>query len=158
MPSPVEGGKVQQSGLDKRLSQLNQDAEARTTMLITKQGNCVVSVGDLTYLNVTAISALVAGMFSATQEVARLVGEDHFSILLQQGEKRNIHISLVDDSMMLVIIFDDAMAMGKVRYVARKALRNIADAYSSTKVEKEIDGDKFKEFAISLIDRIFEEN
>ncbi len=109
MPSPFEGGKVQQSGLDKRLSQLNQDAEARTTMLITKQGNCIVSVGDLTYLNVTAISALVAGMFSATQEVARLVGEDHFSILLQQGEKRNIHISLVDDSMMLVIIFDDAI-------------------------------------------------
>jgi predicted regulator of Ras-like GTPase activity (Roadblock/LC7/MglB family) len=148
---------VQQVELTHRLSRLNQDAEARTTMLITKQGNCLVSVGDLSYLNVTAISALVAGMFSATQEVARLVGEDHFSILLQQGEKRNIHISLVDDSIMLLVIFDDAMAMGKVRYIARKALREIASAYNSTEVEKEIDGEKFKEFAISLIDRIFEE-
>jgi len=148
---------VQQGELEQRLIRLNQDAEARTTMLITKQGNCIVSVGDLSYLNVTAISALVAGMFSATQEVARLVGEDHFSILLQQGEKRNIHISLVDDTIMLLVIFDDAMTMGKVRYVARKALRDVADAYSSTKVEKEIDGEKFKEFAISLIDRIFEQ-
>ena len=148
---------MQQTELAKRLSRLNQDAEARTTMLITRQGNCVVSVGDLSYLNVTAISALVAGMFSATQEVARLVGEDHFSILLQQGEKRNIHISLVDGTIMLLVIFDDFMAMGKVRYTARKALKEIAEAYSATKVEKEIDGEKFREFAISLIDRIFEE-
>lgn len=148
---------MQQTELAKRLSQLNQDAEARTTMLITRQGNCLVSVGDLSYLNVTAISALVAGMFSATQEVARLVGEDHFSILLQQGEKRNIHISLVDGTIMLLIIFDEFMAMGKVRYTARKALKEIAEAYGATKVEKEIDGEKFKEFAISLIDRIFDE-
>jgi predicted regulator of Ras-like GTPase activity (Roadblock/LC7/MglB family) len=126
-------------------------------MLITKQGNCIVSVGDLSYINVTAISALVAGMFSATQEVARLVGEDHFSILLQQGEKRNIHISLVDNAIMLLIIFDDAMTLGKVRYIARKSLREVAEAYSATRVEKEIDGERFKEFAISLVDRIFEE-
>jgi predicted regulator of Ras-like GTPase activity (Roadblock/LC7/MglB family) len=139
------------------MARLNQDAEARTTMLITMQGNCVVSVGDLSYLNVPAISALVAGMFSATQEVARLVGEDHFSILLQQGEKRNIHISLIDNTIMLLIIFDDVMTMGKVRYVARKALRDIADAYSYTKVDKQVDGEKFKEFAISLIDSIFDE-
>jgi predicted regulator of Ras-like GTPase activity (Roadblock/LC7/MglB family) len=148
---------VQQNELTQKLTRLNQDADARTTMLITMQGNCVVSVGDLSYLNVPAISALVAGMFSATQEVARLVGEDHFSILLQQGEKRNIHISLIDNTIMLLIIFDDVMTMGKVRYVARKALRDIADAYSYTKVDKQVDGAKFKEFAISLIDSIFDE-
>ena len=148
---------MQQNELTQKLTLLNQEADARTTMLITMQGNCVVSVGDLSYLNVPAISALVAGMFSATQEVARLVGEDHFSILLQQGEKRNIHISLIDNSIMLLIIFDDFMTMGKVRYVARKALRDIADAYNYTKVEKKVDGEKFKEFAISLIDSIFEE-
>lgn len=148
---------MQQNELTQKMTRLNQDAEARTTMLITMQGNCVVSVGDLSYLNVPAISALVAGMFSATQEVARLVGEDHFSILLQQGEKRNIHISLIDNTIMLLIIFDDVMTMGKVRYVARKALRDIADAYSYTKVDKQVDGEKFKEFAISLIDSIFDE-
>ena len=148
---------MQQNELTQKLTRLNQDADARTTMLITMQGNCVVSVGDLSYLNVPAISALVAGMFSATQEVARLVGEDHFSILLQQGEKRNIHISLIDNTIMLLIIFDDVMTMGKVRYVARKALRDIADAYSYTKVDKHVDGEKFKEFAISLIDSIFDE-
>ncbi len=148
---------MQQNELTQKLTRLNQDADARTTMLITMQGNCVVSVGDLSYLNVPAISALVAGMFSATQEVARLVGEDHFSILLQQGEKRNIHISLIDNTIMLLIIFDDGRTMGKVRYVARKALRDIADAYSYTKVDKQVDGEKFKEFAISLIDSIFDE-
>jgi hypothetical protein len=41
--------------------------------------------------------------------------------------------------------------------VARKSLRDIADAYNYTKVGKEVDGEKFKEFAISLIDSIFNE-
>lgn len=147
---------MQQTLLAERLSQLNQDAGARTTMLITREGNCLVSIGDLSYLNVTAIAALVAGMFTATQEVARLVGEDHFSILLQQGEKRNIHISLVDNMIMLLVIFDDFMTMGKVRYLARKALADIARACGAAEEKKEIDGEKFKEVAISLIDRIFE--
>ena len=148
---------MEKTGLEKRLLRLNQDAEAKTTMLITRQGNCLVSVGDLSYLNVTAISALVAGMFSATQEVARLVGEDKFSILLQQGEKRNIYISLVDETVMLLIIFDDYMAMGRVRYIARKSLKEIAELYSPAKGDKEVPSDRFKEFAITLIDRIFEE-
>jgi len=148
---------MQEAELTQRLSQLNQDTGARTTMLITRQGNCLLSIGDLSYLNVTAISALIAGMFTATQEVARLVGEDHFSILLQQGEKRNIHISLVDNTIMLLVIFDDFMAMGKVRYLARKALTDIARACGAATETEEIDGEKFKEVAISLIDRIFEE-
>jgi len=144
--------------LKKRLIRLNEDAGARTTLLITKEGNCIAIAGDISYLDTTALAALIAGMFSATREVARLVGEDQFSILLQQGEKRHIHISLVTDSAMMVVIFEDYQRIGRVRHEARKAGIEIAEILLPGKVgeEKEISVDRFKEYALNLIDRIFE--
>lgn len=73
------------------LSSLIKEAGALTVLLITRQGITVAAAGNTSYLNTTAMAALVAGMFSATKEVARIVGEPQFSILLQQG-KGNISI------------------------------------------------------------------
>ena len=83
--------------LKQILSQLVERSGALTTLLITKDGVSIEESGDTSYLNTSAMAALIAGMFSATREVARLVGEEQFSILLQQGENRHIHISLVHD-------------------------------------------------------------
>ena len=84
--------------------------EAKTGLLITKEGTTIAEVGDTSYLNTTAMAALIAGMFSATREVARMVGERQFSILLQQGESRHIHISLVGDRAMLIEPVSDPQA------------------------------------------------
>ena len=108
------------------LSELVQRSGALTAMIITKEGVSIDEAGDTSYLNTTALAALVAGMFSATREVARLVGEQQFSILLQQGETRHIHISLIHDSKMMVIIFEDYQRIGLVRHEARKAAEGIS--------------------------------
>ncbi len=94
------------------------NSEAITALLITKEGTGIAEAGDVSYLNTTAMAALVAGMFSATREVARMVGEKQFSILLQQGEKRHIHISLIPESTMMVIIFENYQRIGLVRHEA----------------------------------------
>ena len=103
--------------LDRLVKQTN----ALTALLITKEGTVITEAGDTQSLNTTAMAALVAGMFSATREVARMVGEKQFSILLQQGEQRHIHISLVTDSTMMVIVFEDYKKIGKVRFEAKRA-------------------------------------
>jgi predicted regulator of Ras-like GTPase activity (Roadblock/LC7/MglB family) len=146
---------MQQDQLGLRLSRLNEDAGARTTILVSQEGNCLASVGDVSYLDTTSISALVAGMFSATKEVARRVGEDHFSILLQQGEKRNLHISLLGDEIMMVIVFDDYHLIGRVRHEARKSSGQIAELYNSRGVVKVQLADRFKEYAMSRIEQVF---
>ena len=136
------------------------NSEAITALLITKEGTGLAEAGDTSYLNTTAMAALVAGMFSATREVARMVGEKQFSILLQQGEKRHIHISLIPDSVMMVIIFENYQRIGRVRHEANKASREIADILakqeSSSTQEEEVLTHQFKEYAISLIDKIFD--
>lgn len=112
------------------------------------------------YLNTTAVAALVAGMFTATREVARMVGENQFSILLQQGEMRHIHISLVADASMMAVIFEDHNRIGLIRHSAKKAADQLSELSQkvdiSAPLADEISLPKFKEYALNLIDRIFE--
>jgi len=147
------------NGLKSILSGLIRNSGALTTILVTKEGVSIDEAGDTSYLNTTAMAALVAGMFSATREVARLVGEKQFSILLQQGETRHIHISLIGVSRMMVIVFEDYQRIGLVRHEARKAAEAIAsllDRTESPEKPESIATAQFKEYALNLIDRIFE--
>lgn len=140
-------------------------SNAMTALMISKEGHSMAEAGNTSFINTTAMAALVAGMFAATREVARMVGENQFSMLLQQGEKRHIHISLVTDATMLIVVFEDYQKVGLIRHEARKACK---DLYTSLTVEskkqeelKEVREEElamptFKEYALNLIDRIFE--
>jgi predicted regulator of Ras-like GTPase activity (Roadblock/LC7/MglB family) len=151
---------VMKQTITKHLADLVIGSEAKTAMVITKEGTNIAVAGDTAYLNTTAMAALVAGMFSATREVARMVGEQQFSILLQQGESRHIHISLVSNNAMMVIIFEDYQRIGRVRHEARKAGEEIAGALAARKdqeaAREEISVPQFKEYALNLIDQIFQ--
>ena len=118
------------------LNDMISDSLAKTAMLVTKEGFGVAEAGDTSYLNTTALAALIAGMFSATREVARMVGEKHFSILLQQGEQRHIHISLINDSMMMVVVFEDYQRIGRIRFEAKKIGEALHDLYNEAKKVK----------------------
>ncbi len=148
--------------LNKILDDLVTSSGAITALLITKEGHNISEGGDTGYLNTTALAALVAGMFSATREVARLVGESQFSILLQQGEKRHIHISLVTESVMMIIVFEDYKRIGIVRHQARKTGQNVYELLMASEDKKDTGGSQelsmsaFKEYALNLVDRIFE--
>lgn len=145
------------------LAHMMKKSGAITALLITKEGNTVAETGDTSYMNTTAMAALIAAMFSATREVARLVGEKQFSVLLQQGESRHIHISLVTDWAMMVVVFDDYRKVGMIRLAARKTGEEIQGLLQQNdkrkRVEEHIElaAPAFKEFALNLIDRIFED-
>jgi predicted regulator of Ras-like GTPase activity (Roadblock/LC7/MglB family) len=142
------------------LNTLLKESSARTVLLISKEGVCIDETGDTSYINTTALGALVAGMFSATREVARMVGEDQFSILLQQGEKRHIHVSLLAQSFMMVVIFEDLQAIGRVRYESNKVAEKVVhclrrDPRDGGRDAEQLSVPDFREYALNLIDRIF---
>ena len=132
-------------------------AGAMTALAITKNGVRIAEAGATSFMNTSAMAALVAGMFSATREVARMVGEERFSILLQQGERRHIHISLIDEETMMVIVFEDYQRIGRVRLEARKVGETLAAQLASARVHPraDISAPQFKEYAFNLIDSIF---
>ncbi len=142
------------------LSKLIKRSEAVTALVISHEGVCISKAGKVETLNSTALAALVAGMFSATKEVANIVGEEKFSILLQQGEKRHIHISLIGQRNMMIVVFEDYRRIGRVRHEARSIgpdiLRILESRDKSRKEDAEdISVPEFREYALNLIDRIF---
>ncbi len=147
-------------GLRRALRELLDRSGAMTGLLVSKDGVSVVESGDTSYLNTTAMAALVAGMFAATREVARMVGEDQFSMLLQQGENRHIHISLVSDSKMMVVVFEGYERIGRVRHEARRTGIEISKMLSAPVARgpepAKIATTQFKEYALNAIDRIFQ--
>ncbi len=148
------------SSIDDTLAELVVNTEALTALLISRHGICLGQGGGGAKLNSTALAALVAGMFSATREVANIVGEDQFSILLQQGEKRHIHISLIGEKSMMVIVFENYSRIGRVRLEAKRCSPTLVRLIKKDKEDQkeaiqDISIPDFKEYALNLIDRIF---
>lgn len=152
--------KIEKSkALKELLDSLVKKTEAVTALLISREGVCISQAGNTASLNSTALAALVAGMFAATREVANIVGEEQFSILLQQGEKRHIHISLIGQRNMMVVVFEDYKRIGRVRHEARSIGFELAEILRMKKraqsEEADISVPEFREYALNLIDRIF---
>lgn len=154
----MEPGK--QTEMKKALGGLIDKTSALTALLVSKEGIAVAEAGDTSYLNTSAMSALVAGMFAATREVARMVGENQFSMLLQQGENRHLHISLIQDANMMVVIFEGYERIGFVRHECRRVGEELGKLLKrndhKTPSADKIGGTQFKEYALSAIDRIFQ--
>ncbi len=115
--------------IDKLLSEFLRLSGAKCALLIDKEGHLVTKKGEVRSFNMDTISALVAGSFAATKEMARLLGEEEFTALFHQGERDNIQLSLVGDRTLLTILFDDRTTVGMVRLYANETAKKMADVY-----------------------------
>lgn len=96
-------------------------SEAKCAVLIDKDGHQVTRVGDVGSYDMDTISALGAGSFAATKEMARLLGEEEFSVLFHQGKRDNIQLSIVGDRALMAVIFDEQTTIGMVRLYANES-------------------------------------
>jgi predicted regulator of Ras-like GTPase activity (Roadblock/LC7/MglB family) len=147
------------------LQRLASDANANVVFLVDKNGQQIAAVGDLTTLDTTSLASLTAGNVAATDGLARLIGEKEFSILFHEGERDNIHISIVAQRVILVVIFDERTSLGLVRLRVRRAMSELEKIFEdiARKAEKEKlalspDFDSpFAEITDEDIDRLFSE-
>src|SRR6266496_2030693 len=123
------------------LQRLLEDASAKLVFLVDKNGQQIAAVGDLSSLDTTSLASLTAGNVAATDGLARLIGEKEFSILFHEGEKDNIHISIVAQRVILVVIFDERASLGLVRLRVRRATGELDKIFEeiTQKVEREKD-------------------
>jgi len=97
------------------------DTAARLIVLVDKNGQQIAVKGDTEDFDTTSLASLTAGNVAATDGLANLLGEREFSILFHEGEKDNIHISVVAGRIILVVIFDDNSSLGLVRLRVRRS-------------------------------------
>ncbi len=151
--------------IKESLQRLASDSNSNVVFLVDKNGQQIAAVGDLTTLDTTSLASLTAGNVAATDGLARLIGEREFSILFHEGERDNIHISIVAQRVILVVIFDERTSLGLVRLRVRRAMSELEKIFEdiARKAEKEkqvlaADFDSpFAEITDEDIDRLFSE-
>ena len=103
------------------LRKLLVDASAKVAFLVDKDGTLLASAGDAVGFDTTSLASLAAGNIAATGGLANLIGEKEFTILFHEGERDNMHLSVVADRLILVVVFDRRSSVGLVRLRVRQA-------------------------------------
>lgn len=144
--------------INQVLDRLLELSEARCALLVDKEGHLITKRGETTgELDDESLSALVAGSFAATKEMAKLLGEEEFSVLFHQGVKDSIQLTLVADRALLAIIFDDRTTIGMVRLYAKETSSKVAQllAEAACREPAETIGADFGEQAEERLSDIF---
>ncbi len=110
------------------IDKLLREANAKCVYLVDKDGQLIASSGETRDIDATSLASLTAGNIAATGGLAKLIGEKEFTILFHEGEKDNIHISLIEQRVILVVIFDKRSSLGLVRLRVRKASEDLGRA------------------------------
>jgi len=108
------------------LAKLLRESNSKVIFLVDKNGQLISSIGETAHIDTTSLASLTAGNIAATGGLAKLIGEKEFSILFHEGEKDNIHISIVAQRVILVVIFDQRSSLGLVRLRVKKASDELA--------------------------------
>ena len=106
------------------------ETEAQCVLLLDKSGQLIAVRGLSNEMDTTSLSALAAGAFASTREIARLIGEPEFSVLFHQGRREHIHVSLVDSDTLLMAIFNDRTTIGMIRLYAKDTEEEIARLFA----------------------------
>ena len=143
------------------MARLRTECNAKMVFLIDKNGQSICAQGETDAIDVTALASLAAGNVAATDSLARLIGEKEFSILFHEGERDNLHISVVAGRVILVVIFDERSSLGLVRLRVKRGsndLRTVLDAVwnrAASPKKAAAGGSPFGEITDEDIDRLF---
>jgi predicted regulator of Ras-like GTPase activity (Roadblock/LC7/MglB family) len=111
--------------LDDALCEVLKQSDATTALVIDQGGFLLTHQGDHRQFDLTTIAALVSGAYMANQTIANLIHEGNFNSVYQHGEKYSIFTVSVDETCLLVVIFQANVSVGAVKYFAVPAAEKI---------------------------------
>lgn len=99
----------------------------RSAILIDTSGNIIVSIDNGNgSLDLYALAALGAANFGAMSSMAKIVGEDEFSLLFHKGQNENIYFNKINDDFLLINIFNNQISLGLLRLKMGKVIEDIS--------------------------------
>lgn len=147
--------------VDKLLDALIADSHARYTLIVDLKGFVLAHNKALWAAkppSLDSLATLIASNFSANLAIAKLFGEEGFKEMVQQGTSIGIYARELESQALLVTVFDESAALGRVKLFTNKTVSLIQKALeesSETAPELELDGD----WGVSnsaLLDGLFE--
>ena len=145
--------------ISKVCLELTKAAQAKVVFLVDKNGQLIASTGETANLDTTSLASLTAGNIYNTGGIAKLINEKEFSQIFHEGERDNLHISIVAGRVILVVIFDQRSSLGLVRLRVKKASEELAGIFASLqkKAETGAGSAPFAEISDDDIDSLFSE-
>jgi predicted regulator of Ras-like GTPase activity (Roadblock/LC7/MglB family) len=119
------------------IEKLVRDANAKGIFVVDRNGQLIGEAGELRGIDTTSLASLTAGCIAATGGLAKIVGEEEFPIHFHQGQRDNLHISLVAKRIILVVVFDDRSSLGLVRLRVKKAGAELAKVFEQIQKRSE---------------------
>ena len=152
---------MQQEDFDQVLAviqKLVRDANSKGVFVVDKAGQLVGEAGELQGIDSTSLASLTAGCVAATSGLAKIVGEEEFPIHFHQGQRDNLHMTLIGDRMILVVVFDERSSLGLVRLRVKKAGAELAKVFEEVRKKAESEmhsASPFAEITDDDIDNLF---
>jgi len=82
-------------------------------------------------IDILSLSALTAANFGATAEIARMLGEEEFTLLFHKGRSENVYFSAIGEHVIMVTLFDDKTSLGLIRLQINKIIDELSIILSS---------------------------
>lgn len=118
-----------QEQLEKTEAILDQDLVAngiRIALVVDMAGHIVANCRhDDCNHDVYSLAALAAGNFGAVNAMAKIVGEDEFSLLFHKGQDENLHFSKINEELLLITTFGNEVSLGFLRLKIAEAIERI---------------------------------
>ncbi len=105
-------------------------------MLVDESGALVARQGRLPAGDPSETATLLTCNFLVTHELAKYLGGGEISVLFHEGEKKNFYLRRVGERGIVVVLFDDPAALGRIQIFTDKASQALAPAMSGIEVER----------------------
>jgi predicted regulator of Ras-like GTPase activity (Roadblock/LC7/MglB family) len=140
---------------------LVKDANAKGVFVVDRNGQLISEAGEMRGIDTTSLASLTAGSVAATGGLAKIVGEEEFPVHFHQGQRDNLHMTLIAGRIILVVVFDDRSSLGLVRLRVKKAGAQLAKIFEEIQKKAELSegaggpGTPFAEITDEDIDNLF---
>ena len=108
------------------------DSGADFVMIIDLSGNLILQKGTLEMDDSFSLAALSAANFAATAQIAKLIGEEDFSLLFHKGDKKNIHFSRLGKDYIILTLFDENVSLGLIRLKLNGAVMQLSKIFEDS--------------------------
>ena len=115
--------------IEKILSDLIYESNARCALLVDRTGQLVTTVGEQPEFDSAAFASLTAADFSANDQLATLIGEEEFSSLFHQGQNESMYLADIGRRLILVVLFNKQTTLGLVRIKIKEAVAGLNKAF-----------------------------
>ena len=118
--------------ISRILQELNTRLKSNCCVFADINGYPIDYSGDVSHFNMNSLTAVAAGSFTASHEMARIIsGEKHFQHIFLEGVRRNVYMCNVSSDYLMIIIFEKSVPVGLVRLLTHHAVAKLGQYLES---------------------------